>query len=90
MGTKATETRLSTKGQVVLPSPLRRRLGLRAGDTLRITDENGRIVLTPQKRLSLRPQIIEDPVLGIPVLTFGPDAPILTSEQVAEILADLP
>jgi AbrB family looped-hinge helix DNA binding protein len=84
------QTRVSTKGQIVLPVRLRRRLGIRAGDPLNASIESGRIVLTPQKARALEPRIIEDPVLGIPVLTFGPDAPILTSEQVDEILANFP
>ena len=28
------QTKVSTKGQIVLPGPLRRRLGIRAGDAL--------------------------------------------------------
>lgn len=84
------QTRVSTKGQVVLPGPLRRKLGIRTGDPLDASIESGRIVLTPHKKRSLEPKIVEDPVLGIPVLTFGPDAPILTSERVADILANFP
>lgn len=84
------ETKVSTKGQIVLPGPLRRKLGIRAGDRLDAGVEAGRIVLTPQKRPRLEPRIIADPVLGTPVLTFGPDAPILTSKEVEEMLADFP
>ena len=36
------------------------------------------------RRVALKPKIIEEQVLGIPVLTFGDDAPVLTSEQVEE------
>jgi AbrB family looped-hinge helix DNA binding protein len=84
------ETRVSTKGQVVLPVPLRRRLGLRAGDPLDASVEEGRIVLTPRRKPALRPSIIQDPVLGTPVLSFGPPAPKLTSKQVEEMLAEFP
>jgi AbrB family looped-hinge helix DNA binding protein len=84
------ETRVSTKGQVVLPVPLRRRIGLRAGDSLDVSIEEGRIVLTPRRKTSLRPRVIEDPILGTPVLSFGGDAPKLTSKQVEEILAEFP
>jgi hypothetical protein len=34
--------------------------------------------------------IIEDPVTGFLAIDLGPDAPILTSEQVKKILADFP
>ena len=84
------QTRVSTKGQVVLPGPLRRRLGIRAGDPLDASIKAGRIVPAPRAKPRLKPRIVEDPILGGPVLTFGPDAPILTSEEVKEILADFP
>ena len=84
------QTRVSTKGQVVLPGPLRRRLGIRPGDPLDASIEDGSIVLRPHRKHRLEPRIIQDPVLGTPVLSFGPDAPILTSKEVEEILADFP
>jgi len=84
------QTRVSTKGQVVLPGPLRRRLGIRPGDPLDASIVDGSIVLRPHGRRRLEARIVEDPITGEPVLTFGPDAPILTSKEVAEILADFP
>jgi hypothetical protein len=42
----------------------------------------------PKKRFVAR--IIEDPVTGLPVLDGGPDAPVLTSEMVRELLVDFP
>jgi AbrB family looped-hinge helix DNA binding protein len=84
------QTRVSTKGQIVLPQPLRRRLGIRAGDSLDIAVEKNRIVLTAPERKHFTARIIEDPITGLPVLYAGPDAPVLTSEQVEEILANFP
>jgi AbrB family looped-hinge helix DNA binding protein len=84
------QTRVSTKGQIVLPQPLRRRLGIRAGDSLDIAIEKNRIVLTAPQRKHFTARIIEDPITGLPVLYAGPDAPVLTSEQVEEILANFP
>jgi AbrB family looped-hinge helix DNA binding protein len=84
------QTRVSTKGQIVLPAPLRNRLGIRAGDTLDVVVEKDRIVLTTPKRKRFKARIIEDPITGLPVLYAGPDAPILTSEMVREMLADFP
>jgi len=40
-------TKISTKGQVVLPSAIRRRLGLQPGDPPDVNAEGDRIVLTP-------------------------------------------
>jgi len=83
-------TKVSTKGQVVLPGPLRKKLGIRAGDRLEAKIEAGRIVLVPQKNRSYKTKIVTDPNTGFPVLTAGPDAPLLTSKEVSEILADFP
>jgi len=84
------QTRVSTKGQVVLPGPLRRRLGLRAGDRLDASIENGRIVLAPETKRARHPRIKKDPLTGLPVLDAGADAPALTSQEVEEILASFP
>lgn len=84
------ETRVSTKGQVVLPGALRRRLNIRAGDPLEATIENGNIVLTPRRKRTHRPKLITDPVTGFPALSAGPNAPTLSSKDVEEILANFP
>ena len=84
------QTRVSTKGQVVLPGPIRRRLDIRAGDPLDANIEAGRIVLTPRKRRARRAKIICDPVTGLPVLSAGAGAPPLSSAEVNEILANFP
>lgn len=84
------QTKVSTKGQVVLPGRIRRKLGIRAGDPLDVSIEAGRIVLTTRKSRQRKPRIVTDPITGLPVLTLGPDAPILTSKEVEEMLADFP
>lgn len=84
------QTKLSTKGQVVLPGPLRRRLDLRPGDPLDAAIEGGRIVLTPHQKSLQRAKIVTDPVTGLPVLTAGSKSPNLTSKEVEEILASFP
>jgi AbrB family looped-hinge helix DNA binding protein len=84
------QTKVSTKGQVVLPGPLRRRLGIRAGDQLDINVESDRIVLTPRQKRTRQARIVDDPVTGLPVLIAGGEAPILRSRDVEEILASFP
>jgi AbrB family looped-hinge helix DNA binding protein len=84
------QTRVSTKGQIVLPAPLRRRLGIRAGDPLDISVEQDRIVLSPASEPKHEPKIVEDPITGLPMLSLGPNAPVLTSEMVRELLTDFP
>ncbi len=85
------QTRVSTKGQIVLPGPLRRRLGIRAGDILDIAVEKDRIVMTaPKKRACSAAKIIQDPITGFPVIDVGSDVPVLTSKMVRELLVDFP
>lgn len=84
------QTKVSTKGQVVLPSPIRRRLGLQPGDSLDAQMEGERIILTPRRARRGSARIVKDPVTGLPVLTAGADAARLTSEQARQILADFP
>lgn len=84
------QTKVSTKGQVVLPGPLRRKLGIRTGDPLDVSIEAGNIVLKPRRKRAARARIITDPVTGLPAFYLGSDAPVLTSKHVAEILANFP
>jgi AbrB family looped-hinge helix DNA binding protein len=83
-------TKISSKGQLVLPEPIRRKLGLRAGDPLKAAIEGDRIVvsrLTPPVR-GIR--IGVDALTGLPVLKAGGRAQKLTCRQVAAWLADFP
>lgn len=83
-------TTVSTKGQVVVPGKIRRKLGLRPGDSLEARVEGQRIILTPRNARPRNARIIRDPITGLPVLTAGPKAPKLTSAEVREILSDFP
>jgi AbrB family looped-hinge helix DNA binding protein len=80
------QTTVSTKGGVALPRSLRRRLDIRAGDPLDANIEDGRIVLTPRRKRGRRVRIVKDPITGLPVLSAGENAAVLTSKQVEEIL----
>jgi len=84
------KTRISTKGQVVLPSRIRTQLDLQPGDSLDARVEGGKVVLTPPRKRRKKAKTVIDPRTGIPVLTLGPDAPVLTSKEVEEMLADFP
>jgi len=83
-------TRISTKGQVVIPRAIRDKLELRPGDFLETRVEGDNIVLTPARARFRKGRIIRDSLTGLPVLSLGRNAPRLTSKQVAEILADFP
>ena len=84
------QTRISSKGQVVLPGPIRRKLGLRPGDSLDASVKHGNIILAPRHLRSAKAAIGRDAVTGLPVLSAGPGAALFTSEQVQDILSDLP
>lgn len=84
------QTKVSTKGQIVIPGPLRRRLDIRAGDTLDIAVEKDRIVMTQASKPKYEAHLVKDPVTGFLAIDLGPDAPTLTSEMVRELLTDFP
>lgn len=84
------QTKVSTKGQVVLPGPIRRRLGISAGDPLDASIEQGRIILTPRQRRRRQARIVTDSITGLPVLDAGDTAPVMSSKEVDEILANFP
>ena len=84
------ETKVSEKGQVVIPASMRRRLGIKSGDKLKAEVKNGEIVLTPSRKPKYITRMITDPMTGFPVLTSGPNAPVLTNEMIEEILSDFP
>jgi AbrB family looped-hinge helix DNA binding protein len=82
--------KLLAQRQVTLPASIRRRLGLRPGDPLDAKVEGQRIVLTPQKKRKTKGKIVIDPLTGLPALTLGPGAPVLTHKEVKEMLSDFP
>ena len=43
-------TRISQRGQVVIPKPIRDRLGLEQGQVLEVTELDGAIMLRPHRR----------------------------------------
>ncbi len=47
------QARVTTKGQIVIPAPLRRKYGIKRGTRINIDDDDGRIVLRPSTRQAL-------------------------------------
>lgn len=85
------KTKLSSKGQVVLPASARARLGLVPGTEIEVVVETDRLVLVPigPRRPRFRQGVSK--ATGLPVLeVVEGDAPVLTSQQVAELLSDFP
>jgi hypothetical protein len=69
------------------PGRFARELGIQAGDAMDVSVEAGRSVLTPQRKNTRKGKVVADPVTGLPVLSAGKNAPVLTSREVAEMLA---
>jgi AbrB family looped-hinge helix DNA binding protein len=84
------ETKISTKGQVVLPGPIRRKLGLRTGDPLERKGGGWTHCVDATKHARPESKYCRRPITGLPVLSAGPDAQLLSSKQVYEILSDFP
>ena len=84
------KTVLSNSGQLLLPVEVRRNLGLMEGATLDVFVENGRIILEAGSRTPPAFGIKTSTVTGLPVLTAAKGTPVLTSQEVSEILAEFP
>ncbi|MBU0608584.1 MAG: AbrB/MazE/SpoVT family DNA-binding domain-containing protein [Armatimonadetes bacterium] len=52
-----TAVRVKDKAQITLPARVRRALGIKEGDVLRVSLEHGRVVLTPQATLDDLPEV---------------------------------
>lgn len=79
--------RLSTKGQLVIPAPLRKALNLKAGDQIEVTLEGQLLVLQSAKRDGAR---LKRGRFGRPVLSAARGAPAMTTESVTALLEELP
>lgn len=84
------KTTLSSKGQVVLPAAVRRRLGLLPGAEMRVNIEANRVILEPLGRTAPKIRQTTSPISGLPVIEITDVHPPLTSEQVNELLTDCP
>jgi AbrB family looped-hinge helix DNA binding protein len=83
-------TSVARNGEIVIPVELAEKLGFYPGDSLNATVEAGKIVLFPSPPAQHTGTIVDDPITGLPVIDFGPDAPVLTHEQVREMLVEFP
>jgi AbrB family looped-hinge helix DNA binding protein len=79
-------SRLSTKGQLVIPARLREALNLRPGDQVEMELEGRALVL---RRESQRAARLKRGKFGRPVLVAAQSVPAMTSESVTALLEDL-
>ncbi len=72
----------------MLPVAARKALGLEAGESLEVTVDGNRLILTPRSKPAPKARIREDGLTGLPVLAAGD--PVLTGAEVEQLLADFP
>ena len=82
-------TRLSSKGQVVLPRQARMRLQLRPGMKLVCKIQGHSIVLTPESIPTERPRLVSDARTGLRI-TKSPTEMQITSDDVRAAMLDFP
>jgi bifunctional DNA-binding transcriptional regulator/antitoxin component of YhaV-PrlF toxin-antitoxin module len=87
---KEMTTTLSPKGNVTLPEAALTKLGLRPGARLDCFVAQGKIVLTPKLQRHQKVRIGKSKVTGLPAIIPKAGAPLLTSENVREALAEFP
>jgi len=63
---------------------------MRAGDEIDVRIVGESILLQRKEKHERTARIIKDPLTGLPVLTAGKNARVLTSEDVAKILEYFP
>jgi len=82
-------TKLSTKGQIVLPKQARLHLHLRPGTKLVCRVDGESIVLTPERPLAGRPKLVRDSLTGL-MISKSASGVKVTSDDVRAALLDFP
>ena len=80
-------SRLSTKGQLVIPAHFRKALNLRPGDKVEIALEDRGLVLRRESKPGAK---LKRGKFGRPVLIAAKGAPAMTTESVVALLEELP
>ena len=83
-------TTLSSRGQIVLPSRVRRKLGLRPGTRFSVLTDGGKVVLAPQESGRKIVQPSRDRKTGLPTFPIPRGTPRIPENFVHEALADFP
>ena len=81
---------VSNDGKSLVPKEPLDLLGFGPGDVVEVEVQFARDGTAQPVKEPYAGRLVEDPITGLPVIDFGPDAPILTHEQVREMLADFP
>lgn len=83
------ETTLSSKGQIVLPAAVRRRLHLAQGERLAVELRDGGVLLRPMNAPRAY-KMVNHPVSGLPAMVpVGPRGRRVTAAEIAKLNAEL-
>lgn len=80
---------ISSKGQIVIPSSIRRRFGLQAGDQMVTEANEEQIILRPKRKAAPRVRVVNSRKTGLPRAVVA-SAGRVTSNMVHNALADFP
>lgn len=83
-------TRLSSKGQVVIPRAARMKLRLAEGATLECRIEGSSIRLTPTRSSGRANRLVRDKKTGLVVTTARQRGHAVTTQDVRNALSDFP
>jgi hypothetical protein len=81
---------ISNDGKFLVPLEPSDLLGFGPGDVVEVAVLAANNGFEGLPKVPYAGKLIDDPITGLPVIDFGPDAPILSHEQVREMLADFP
>jgi bifunctional DNA-binding transcriptional regulator/antitoxin component of YhaV-PrlF toxin-antitoxin module len=84
------ETKLSTKGQLVVPRLARQKLALRVGTKFECRIAKGSLIFTPKALRHGKTRLVRDPETGLMITRSSDPSFVVTSEQVRAALADFP
>lgn len=80
---------ISSKGQIVIPSSIRRRLGLHTGDQVVTEVSDEQIILRPARKPAPTVRVIRSRKTGLPRVVASP-AGRVTSKMVYDALVEFP
>ncbi len=82
--------KLSSKGQLVLPSSIRNRFGFKPGEQLSIDVEGDKIIITRDPANKPKAYVSTDEETGLPLVCCEDKTSPITTEQINQLLVDFP
>jgi AbrB family looped-hinge helix DNA binding protein len=80
---------ISSKGQIVIPSSIRRSFGLQTGDQMVAEVRDEQIILRPKRKAASKLRIVTNRKTGLPRVVAA-SASRVTSKMVHDALAEFP